>query len=189
MSRSYARRRRRPDPVEDEGSNRTPRPAPAGEAARSDQSRLAATGPEISAFLGGAPRQQPSTVLALQRSVGNRAVIHRLMYAEGKDQSGKTLEPMAVNHGTGTHNNLKWNKGGGKSGAGKYNTGFWRVQSDPTLELHVHFGNGGGLVAAGGVANHFKRGADQKGSASNSDLEKVFGSQTVTGWTKAAYKM
>jgi hypothetical protein len=115
------------------------------------------------------------------------AVIQRVIFAEGNVMSGKVLEPMPVNQGTGTHANLKWNKGGGASGQGKYNTGFWQVQSDTGLELHVHFSDGGGLVSGGGVAHHFKRGATPKGSVSNSDLQSIFGSTKVSDWNKATY--
>jgi hypothetical protein len=115
------------------------------------------------------------------------AVIQRVIFAEGNVMSGKVLEPMPVNYGTGTHSNLKWNKGGGASGQGKYNTGFWQVQGDTGLELHVHFSDGGGLVSGGGVAHHFKRGATPKGSVSNSDLQSIFGSTKVSDWNKASY--
>lgn len=142
--------------------------------------------------------------MALQRLAGNRAVtglltgasagrpvteVQRLWYADKRALAGETLEPQEVPHGEGTKKNLKWNKGGGASGQGKYNTGFWALSSDKGLELHVHFGDGGGLLASGGIAHHFKRGADQKGTVGNEDLKNTFGSDKVTDWNGASYKI
>lgn len=148
-------------------------------------------------------RGSAAEILRLQRLAGNRAVsgmldraeadgtahlpIQRLMFAEGKDMTGKVLTPQPIRQGKGPKTNLKWNKGGGQSGKGKYNTGFWKLEDDPGLELHVHFGDGGGLSASGGIAHHFKRGEVQKGSAGNGDLQKTFGSTVVTAWDKDSY--
>jgi|GEM_PF-5292283 hypothetical protein len=146
---------------------------------------------------GSGPQSTADRVLHLQQTAGNRAVqrlleggtpvIQRLVYADGRDLAGETLEPMPVNRGQGAHGNLKWNKGTSSGGKKTYNTGFWRLQSDPSLELHVHMGGGGGLTEGGGIAHHFKRGATQKGSIGKPDLVKIFGSENVNSWTKPTY--
>ena len=149
------------------------------------------------------PTSAPS-ILALQRLAGNRAVtglltggppgrpvteVQRLWYADKKALAGESLEPLAVSNGEGKNSNMKWNKGGGASGQGKYNTGFWALASDRGLELHVHFGSSGGLLASGGIAHHFKRGGDQKGTVGNEDLKNTFGSDKVTDWNSPSYKI
>lgn len=143
------------------------------------------------------PQSTVERVLHLQQAAGNRAVqrvleggspvIQRLVYGDGRDLAGETLEPMPVNRGAGAHGNLKWNKGTGTGGKKTYNTGFWRLQSDTSLELHVHMGDAGGLTEGSGVAHHFKRGDQQKGSIGKPDLVKIFGSANVNDWKKPTY--
>ena len=146
-------------------------------------------------------------LLGLQESAGNRAVanllaqserhgrsplpVQRLWYAEKKSLAKKVLVPWKVTGGGGPHKNLKKNRGGGTSGLGRLNTGFWAIQDDEDLELHVHFGDGGGLVGEKTLgAHHFKRAGVTKGpGVSNKDTEETFGSTIVPKWTGSSYKI
>jgi hypothetical protein len=144
-------------------------------------------------------------LLNLQRLAGNRAVVNLLAESECHDQpplpvqrvwwaekatgylTKKVLVPQKVSGGQGPHKNLKINRGRG----GRFNTGFWQLEDDADLELHVHFGDGGGLVAEKTTgAHHFKRAGETKGpGVTNRELKETFGSTNVNDWRSASYKI
>lgn len=132
-------------------------------------------------------RSSEAQLLRLQRQAGNAAVTQLVRVQRLWGRDGKELRPWSVSQGEGTHRNLKYNKG--SAGVGKkktFNTGFWAVKGDPQDQLHVHFGDSGGLSQNAG-AHHFKRGATYGTTASNKDLERVFGSTNVKGWKDESY--
>jgi len=147
---------------------------------------------EASKHVPGGARQEPTRpdvglVMNLQRQAGNSAVSQALTVQRLWNRTGKTLRPYRVNNGTGPGQNLKWNKGSrGVGGKKQYNTGFWCLSDDYEDQLHVHMGDAGGLTQAGG-AHHWKRGTTYGATASESDLETVFGSKNVLNWTKQSY--
>lgn len=127
-----------------------------------------------------------SSILELQREAGNAAVT-QLIVQRLWNRSGKKLRPFSVSNGTGPGQNLKWNKGSrGVGGKKQFNTGFWCLTDDWRDQLHVHMGGAGGLTESGG-AHHWKYGDTYGMTASEADLETVFGSRNVTTWTKSEY--
>lgn len=132
-------------------------------------------------------RGSEAQLLRLQRQAGNAAVTDLLRVQRLWGRDGKVLRPWSVSGGEGARRNLKYNKG--SAGVGKkktFNTGFWAVKGDMQDQLHVHFGDSGGLSQNPG-AHHFKRGATYGTSASNKDLERVFGSTNVEDWKDQSY--
>ena len=150
---------------------------------RAQRTRAPAAGP------GGQTdrlRSSEAQLLQLQRQAGNAAVTQlvRVQRLWGRDD--KELRPYSVSRGEGTHRNLKYNKGSSGVGKKTFNTGFWAIKGDPQDQLHVHFGDSGGLSQNGG-AHHFKRGDTYGTSVSNKELERVFGSTNVTKWNDSSY--
>jgi hypothetical protein len=112
------------------------------------------------------------------------------------------LVPQPVPNGKGVHKNLKENakptkpktqtdERGRKKRLPRieragHNTAFWKLHGfKPTVELHVHYGLGGGLSS--GVASHFKENGEQLDLVSNTDLVNTFQSDKPRAWKAKGY--